>query len=70
MICLNVRYFLLCRSRKISFSALTLLVWHQEEKKLSDDVLAGYLSEANDLHMVLLMPLTSSSLASLESRML
>jgi len=45
-----------------AISALTLLVWHQEEhpacKKLSDEVLVICLEQrADDLRMVQLMPL-------------
>jgi len=47
------------KSYNIAFSALTLLVEHQEQhparKKLSDEMLAE--RGANDLHMVQLMPL-------------
>jgi len=45
---------------EFAFGALTLLVGHQEEhlacKNLSDEVLI-WLSGANDLHVVQLMPL-------------
>ena len=56
-----------------AFSALTLLLGHQEEhpacKKFSGEVLACYLSgekDANNVHVVQLSP---SSLASLKSRL-
>jgi len=62
----------------IAFSDLTLLVGRQEEcpacKKLSNDMLS-WLSvwtleqDANDLHVVQLMPPNPSSLALLKSRL-
>jgi len=57
---------------EIAFTALTLLVARQEEhpacKKLSDEVLCGYLSGARcRLHMVQRMPLHSQTPSPLAS---
>jgi len=58
-------FYFQCLFIWIVFSALTLLVGHQEEhlacKKLSDEVLA-WLSVWSEVHMVQLMPLSSHHL--------